>query len=319
MHPSSQFSLSHLSTQADADAALGFLNEDMERLRLSVLAIKAHRNTLAPIARLPPELLSEIFVWLVSKFEIRDFGDKGWARPSYHRWLIVTFVCRRWREIALRTPRMWNKIILHGKFERITTFLQRSAQAPLEVYQPLDVDVQHQHVPKQVLELVMESLVRIERLDIRLKKTLHNLAVARGFCAPILQDLRIISDLRGMEPTDFPHFSSAYWPRLRKIACEYGSTALLNSVLRPTLTDLSLVHPTSKLPTGSLVVLIQGLPLLERLIITCAISQPSLPVNRLHSVGRQIALPHLRHLALKDGGVGTTCADFLNHLLIPPC
>ncbi|KAL4255543.1 hypothetical protein AB1N83_011660 [Pleurotus pulmonarius] len=64
-------------------------------------------NTQAPISKLPPELLGEIFVLAKSR--------KG---DSYHpivldvalgqRWSNVAGVCRDWREIALGAPRMWD-------------------------------------------------------------------------------------------------------------------------------------------------------------------------------------------------------------------
>ncbi|KIM27968.1 hypothetical protein M408DRAFT_8946 [Serendipita vermifera MAFF 305830] len=54
------------------------------------------RGFIAPIRRLPSELLSEIFIW----FEI---NGSPWP---------LTKVSRSWRSVALRTPQLWGQIII---------------------------------------------------------------------------------------------------------------------------------------------------------------------------------------------------------------
>ncbi|TFK63591.1 hypothetical protein BDN72DRAFT_729242, partial [Pluteus cervinus] len=66
--------------------------------------LQAHRNSLAPVSKLPTELLSDVFLHLVtpnSSFE----RENGTTEPY-----TITWVCRRWRHIALALPRLWAKI-----------------------------------------------------------------------------------------------------------------------------------------------------------------------------------------------------------------
>ena len=83
------------------------------------------RNALVPISRLPPETLAEIFS-LVS-FSVDDYEDV----PDM-KWIRVTHVCRRWREIALSFPYLWShipftKLTLAG----FTEILARAKMSPL--------------------------------------------------------------------------------------------------------------------------------------------------------------------------------------------
>jgi len=87
--------------------------------------LKYRRNALAPISRLPPETLAEIFSLL--PFPTHDFED-----VPYLEWIRVTHVCHRWREIALCFPYLWNhihftKLTLAG----ITEMLARAKMSPL--------------------------------------------------------------------------------------------------------------------------------------------------------------------------------------------
>jgi F-box-like len=54
------------------------------------------KGFIAPIRRLPSELLSEVFIW-------SEINGNPWP---------ITKVCRSWRSVALRTPQLWNHIVL---------------------------------------------------------------------------------------------------------------------------------------------------------------------------------------------------------------
>ncbi|KAF8870621.1 hypothetical protein BD779DRAFT_520592 [Infundibulicybe gibba] len=70
----------------------------------SLAAIRHCRNQFIPVARLPPEILSRIFVFTTQMVRPEDWTDA--AR-------IISHVCRRWREIALDCPKLWSHIILN--------------------------------------------------------------------------------------------------------------------------------------------------------------------------------------------------------------
>ncbi|KAI5833754.1 hypothetical protein K523DRAFT_295326 [Schizophyllum commune Tattone D] len=89
---------------------------------------------LAPIRRVPLELLSEIFLLAVP-----DDWDAAYAGQ---RKLGFVCVCHQWRDVALGTPRLWSKLRF-GEYQnwetlskdvgRLETELARTAQAHLDV------------------------------------------------------------------------------------------------------------------------------------------------------------------------------------------
>ena len=96
--------------KADSDVAL--IDQDITRLNEVLAHAKlqrtemyrhgqAHRALLAPVRRCPDEILSEIFIY--------------WSHAENHQNsmpLRTGSICRRWREVALRTSALWSDIIV---------------------------------------------------------------------------------------------------------------------------------------------------------------------------------------------------------------
>lgn len=103
------------------------LDEEIEKMQEILVRLKTTRNDLLPVARIPPELLSEIFLC---------FRDSS-TRPSREyvqkmSWISITHVCARWRNVALADPRLWNTINL--RFPDLADyFLNYSGMLPLRV------------------------------------------------------------------------------------------------------------------------------------------------------------------------------------------
>ncbi|KAH8114225.1 hypothetical protein DFH11DRAFT_1704482 [Phellopilus nigrolimitatus] len=111
-----------------------------------------------PINHIPLEILTEIFLHLPRSLEATEAP------------LILTGVCRKWREAALACPELWDTIILPLPSKGMTTrenrlikmFLQRSGARPLNVDLGLVVNVYLRGVPKshyQLVDMVVNSLV----------------------------------------------------------------------------------------------------------------------------------------------------------------
>src|SRR6267154_5285896 len=108
------------------------IDDELESLEKTTRALKLRRNALAPISRLPPEIIALIFSFLSLPREYVRLltGDK----QNILAWLRVSHVCHRWREIALNQPRFWSRI----DFTTLTSagateVLSRSKMAPLEL------------------------------------------------------------------------------------------------------------------------------------------------------------------------------------------
>ncbi|RDX46447.1 hypothetical protein OH76DRAFT_1406962 [Lentinus brumalis] len=86
-------------------------------------------------ADLPPKVLEKIFAALRSESiaELGPSGDSGFRAP----WVqAATWVCRRWREVALTTPALWSTIRIRARAcepEAINTLLKRAGEEDLEV------------------------------------------------------------------------------------------------------------------------------------------------------------------------------------------
>ncbi|KAJ6544613.1 hypothetical protein DFH09DRAFT_928274, partial [Mycena vulgaris] len=86
-------------------------------------------NILDPMARLPLELSSDIF--------LRCLPDKPIPRARFAPLLFLN-VCRSWSKIAISTPRLWAAIHLESPFpcdvdERLDLWLGRTSTRPLAI------------------------------------------------------------------------------------------------------------------------------------------------------------------------------------------
>ncbi|KII88079.1 hypothetical protein PLICRDRAFT_659327 [Plicaturopsis crispa FD-325 SS-3] len=89
----------------------------------------------ALIRGFPPELLSEIFLLNAASEHSPSIGSFSGQRP-----LRLSQVCRRWREIALSTPRLWSTLTLSPRRGSVESYralvfmwLERSRQCPLSL------------------------------------------------------------------------------------------------------------------------------------------------------------------------------------------
>ncbi|TFK63841.1 hypothetical protein BDN72DRAFT_775422, partial [Pluteus cervinus] len=96
------------------------IDQDINRLTEQIRALRSARNELAPISRLPMELLRNIF--LLTRNSTRS--------PAGGVSLTLSWVSRKWREFALGIPHLWSTIDLTVP-SWIETCLTRSRNVPL--------------------------------------------------------------------------------------------------------------------------------------------------------------------------------------------
>ena len=87
-----------------------------------------------PIDKLPPEILSKVFLWL--KPYISSFIPALEAlHDDPYEWLLPTITCRYWWHVAEACPELWSIITwTYERKEFIKACLRRSKDVPLEVY-----------------------------------------------------------------------------------------------------------------------------------------------------------------------------------------
>jgi F-box-like len=102
------------------------INSMQESILALIAALRSRRNALAPVSRLPPEVLAAVFSILSLSTWDKETG--------YLEWTCVVRVCHRWRETALNYPPLWS----HINFTKLTPvamveILSRAKMAPLHL------------------------------------------------------------------------------------------------------------------------------------------------------------------------------------------
>ncbi|ESK88761.1 hypothetical protein Moror_17149 [Moniliophthora roreri MCA 2997] len=90
--------------------------------------IDNHRALLSPIRRVPSDILREIFVQCLPE-------DRLPTHNIHQAPLLLTGICRSWREVAITTPRLWNRIHIWLRYPRsppITEFFHSLMKASAE-------------------------------------------------------------------------------------------------------------------------------------------------------------------------------------------
>ncbi|KAJ6547045.1 hypothetical protein B0H19DRAFT_1032495, partial [Mycena capillaripes] len=139
----------------DTDAEVSWRERTIDRLLCEGANLRRrseqHKVVIAPIRRVPSEVLAEIFLQLAAVEEKGDplssrhyelfFAKEYMIVPVLHRApLIFGEISREWRDIALSTPRLWNSISLECREENTRTnislcdmWLKRSGSLPLSI------------------------------------------------------------------------------------------------------------------------------------------------------------------------------------------
>ncbi|KAJ4471558.1 hypothetical protein J3R30DRAFT_3526585 [Lentinula aciculospora] len=108
------------------------------QLKVNRQALAVIHNILAPIRRLPSELLSNIFREYCSLKKIRPITSRKSLKPQ----LLISQICSTWRNVAFGTPTLWSELGIllseRGEVSYIDTmmagsWLERSGSLPLDV------------------------------------------------------------------------------------------------------------------------------------------------------------------------------------------
>ncbi|KAF9482556.1 hypothetical protein BDN70DRAFT_874912 [Pholiota conissans] len=106
-----------LKANTEIEEALRTIDEVIAVHLASLSALRFQRNNIVPISRLPPEILSRVFLFTQKTLHVQyDWDDSPFFDDSSEEanpfgnpsdWIAVTQVCSHWRNIALNTPDLW--------------------------------------------------------------------------------------------------------------------------------------------------------------------------------------------------------------------
>lgn len=116
------------------DAEINHLQSTLDTLK-SQRQLLARRDAeyssyAAPIRRLPPEILQEIFLY---EYHAQSLPDREHRRPGLFV-LTIASVCKRWRDVATHTPALHDRILLRRNYPLVCWRLAHSGTLPLNIY-----------------------------------------------------------------------------------------------------------------------------------------------------------------------------------------
>ncbi|KAJ2919940.1 hypothetical protein MD484_g416, partial [Candolleomyces efflorescens] len=110
--------------------------------------IARHSAFLAPIRRLPPEVLQTIFIFCLPT-------DHNPSLAPREAPFLLSHICRRWRDVAFRTPRLWARLHIHIPiYPEVPTSYQglRSARDAGRLLEPARLTQEEIHLYRSIVQ-----------------------------------------------------------------------------------------------------------------------------------------------------------------------
>ncbi|KAK7691382.1 hypothetical protein QCA50_004781 [Cerrena zonata] len=134
-----------------------------DRIEEAIKALRtlgASQNELAPFHVLADELLTDIFLY-VRAVE----SETSYTHRTSRRWMRLSWVCRRWRNVALRSQLLWSKVEA-SNIELAEMFLQRSGTAPASFQlSPMFGPIESERT-RRYIDMIAQHANHIAELDI---------------------------------------------------------------------------------------------------------------------------------------------------------
>ncbi|KAJ7872287.1 hypothetical protein B0H14DRAFT_185831 [Mycena olivaceomarginata] len=261
---------------ADLDAQIRDLEHSLSVLRNEKSAAQERLDSYKyPVLTSPNEIVCEIFVHFLPPYPICP-PPTGPFSP-----ILLTHICRGWREIALASPALWRAIHISGNDDLVSTFLSRSVLRPLSIHvnewqQPFD------DLAQDFLAPLLPHCVRFEYLTLRLSTDFDSPRIDAAM--PLLQRIDLALD----NYSESPLVVLRQAPLLRAAILNDGAAAS---------TALPWVQLTSL--TLTMMWLHECIPILQKTssLVHCKLE---LCHSIRHSDGVEVTLPALESLTLTD-------------------
>jgi len=284
------------------------IDQEIRKYEDAVRQLKSQRNLLAVVAKVPPEIISKIFMFCAASCA---------SELNTLAWIKVAHVSRHWRAVALGCPALWSTPVFSSS-KWAHEMIKRSKMAPLTIKADLSL------MTPKMIEAVQNALKHISRTT-HLQFTASNGTIDKllGHLeqpAPFLESLSVSNSYPNyhhlVERYAFPDsFLQGDAPRLRDlelIRCSIPwDSALFHSLSHLKICDTGLQRPS----IDEMVALFQKMPSLESLDLSDCL--PTLPVDAV-AAPAPIAVVNLALLShVQLCGETLECANLLNHISFP--
>ncbi|KAI0055179.1 hypothetical protein BV25DRAFT_1833353 [Artomyces pyxidatus] len=143
----------------------------------------------SPFTLIPVEIVLHIFSFHALREELSGIDDQPLSTCTVFS---ITQVCRRWRQIALDFPRLWNRVLLYNT-SVTTELLARSQSAPIVVHASSLLRTNGLPSKLESLTLVLQDPRRLQELVIRGIQGENYLNPLKTIPAPLLEVLHLFS------------------------------------------------------------------------------------------------------------------------------
>lgn len=300
-----------------------------------------HQNHQSPLLTVPPEILSNIFIFLIDIAPLskrsRSYWDIGRVKQTsssngWLGWIVITHVCRYWRQVAIETPALWTQISFVIGRQWMLEMMRRAKQAPVTIRYPGSSNVPD----VDLIRYIRDNISHIRTLDISfgpeegMDAPLSSCTSCTPHPASILTYLRLLSYSFQGTATPVEVFALEA-PQLRSIdlqgnfridwsrgALGFSGLQELHVTLKefdPAPLSLLPPHVRDTLPSlNQLLDVLERLPHLKRLHLSHAI--PAVQSYDLtQHVARTVHLHNLSDLFLSGGVI--ECISLLRSLQYP--
>jgi hypothetical protein len=291
------------------------IDDKLNPLEEYARAVKSSRNALAPISRLPLEIITAIFSFFSHSAWSKEAGPLAWMR--------VAHVCSRWRDIALKDPLFWS----HINFTKLTPvgvaeILARAKMAPLN----LEADVTFLSEARlDAFERQLEAHISHTRhLSIsgpHLQSALDRLIIP---CAPMLEFLSLTykhprwksrPPPQVIIPANLFNCTRPSLTRLELKSCDISWASPLLKRLRTLEILRQSASREARPELGNWLDALNEIPQLETLILQSATPLAPLAGPLALEPTRAVTLPSLTRFHISDSAKG--CALALAYLVLP--
>ncbi|KAG8906378.1 hypothetical protein FRC01_008038, partial [Tulasnella sp. 417] len=255
------------------------------------------QNNLIPIARLPPEILIDVFDFVLEE------GQRYWRDDTNTLLTVLSPVCRDWAGIIDTTPRLWNHISPYrSTMNHVDMALDKSKDSPLTIHFS-ECHSDHRW-SDDFFNSIKRHAGRWKSLELHLcsSHALHtiNLQFA-NLLLPRLERLQVSLDYQwgGMQPFEI-EFIGNLWPDpFRHLWLDdIGLPARSFAELRGLKSLAMWPRLRGEVKIGDIIRILSECPALEELILGEEIALKEEPASGYLDFGPAVRLDHLREISL---------------------